>query len=434
MEPGRKSNSPRWENWGSVLGGLTVLKVKALSEPGMYGDGGGLYLCVGPGNAKSWVLRTTVFGRRREFGLGSASLVTLAEAREEALRLRKIARSGGNPETERQRETLNFEEAAEQVYREREKTWKNQKHRESWIASVRNYANPVFGKRPIHTVSTADIIKVLLPIWIERQETAKRLRQRLATIFDWAKGHGYYLRENPVNGVEKALPTVKAEKEHLPALPWQDVPAFVKALREREGVSARALEFLILTAVRSVEAREARWEEVDAAEQAWVIPGERMKRGITHRVPLSPAALAILDQMRGLDMTVVFPSATRDKRGNARPMSDAVFRALFDRMGVTGITVHGFRTSFRVWCSEVAHADWDVAETALSHAAGNQVARAYARSDLFDRRRELMNRWADYVCGEASEGTDNGQQNESVAAPPKPKPKRAKLAKHREKL
>ena len=220
---------------------------------------------------------------------------------------------------------------------------------------------------------------------------------------------------------------------HLPALPWQEVPAFVKALRDREGVSARALEFLILTAVRSVEAREARWEEVDADEQSWVIPGERMKRGITHRVPLSPAALSILNQMRGLDPSVIFPSATSDKRGNARPMSDAVFRALFDRMGITGITVHGFRTSFRVWCSEVAHADWDVAETALSHAAGNQVARAYARSDLFDRRRELMNLWAEYVCGGTHQDTSKDQKNESLHPTERPKPKRIKLPKHRDK-
>ena len=402
----------------------------------MYGDGNGLYLCVGPGNAKSWILRTTVFGRRREFGLGSASLISLAEARDEAQRMRKIARGGGNPDTERRRESLNFEEAAAQVHQERLKTWKNRKHQESWIASVVNYANPIFGKLPIHTVGTAEIIKVLLPIWVEKNETATRLKQRLSTIFDWAKGHGYYLHENPVNGVEKALPTVKATSEHLPSMPWQEVPAFVQALRSREGVSARALEFLILTGVRSVEARGATWDEFDLSEAVWSIPGERMKRGEIHRVPLPPAAKQIVEQMRNLDATYVFPSASRDAKGKNRPMSDAVFRALFDRMGVEGITVHGFRTSFRVWCSEVAHADWDVAELALSHAAGSQVARAYARSDLLDRRRDLMEMWAGFVLGNSELQHRHGDSpptatSESPATAAKAKaPKRRRLPQH----
>ena len=412
------------------MGGLTVLKVKALNEPGMYGDGSGLYLCVGPGNAKSWILRTTVFGKRREFGLGSAALVTLAEAREEAQRMRKIARGGGNPETERSRQSLSFADAARQVYKERQSTWKNQKHRDTWLASVEKHVNPAFGTRPIHTIGTGDVIRALLPIWKERHETANRLKQRLSTIFDWAKGHGYYVGENPVNGIEKALPVVKTKQAHLPAMDWKAVPAFVIELRQREGVSARALEFLILTGVRSVEARGAQWEEFDKSEKLWVIPDTRMKAGEEHRVPLSTPALAILENLAGLDEVFVFPSTVSDQHGRARPMSDAVFRALLDRMGVEKITVHGFRTSFRVWCDEVAHADFSVAEISLSHAVGSSVTRSYARSDLLDRRRSLMDEWAKYVTGGLSIGGVAGGSESSSEAEPH-RNKRVRLPKHR---
>lgn len=379
---------------------LTAAKVKALKEPGMHGDGSGLYLRVGSTGAKSWVLRVVVHGRRRDLGLGSAALVTLGEARETARRLRKIAREGGDPDSERKRESMTFEEAARRVHAQLLPTWKNAKHSSTWISSIETYANPVFGKRPIETVNSADVLRALGPLWTSRAETARRLKQRIATIFDWAKGAGHYPHENPVNGIKKALPVVKGGGKHLAAMPWRGVPGFVDDLARRKGISARTLEFLILTAARSGEARGARWAEIDWDARAWVIPAERMKAGKPHRVPLSDAAMAILEQMRGLDPVLVFPSPVRAKDGSARPQSDAVFVALLKRMGREGFVPHGFRSSFRDWATEFAHADREVAEAALAHTVGNATERAYARSDLFERRRALMDTWAAFVTGE----------------------------------
>jgi len=273
---------------------LTAKKVENLRQPGFHGDGEGLYLKVGKGGAKSWILRTVVHGRRRDLGLGAASLVSLAEARTKARAYRKIAREGGDPDTIRKRESLTFEEAARRVHAQLLPTWKNRKHAETWLATVENYAHPKFGKRPLHTIGTADILSVLSPIWTDKHETAKRLKQRLSTIFDWAKCAGQYPHENPVNGVKKALPTVKQRPEHLAAMMWQKLPTFMQDLREREGVSARTLEFLILTATRSGEARGTRWSELDLEVKEWLVPATRMKRGVPHRVPLSPAAVDVL--------------------------------------------------------------------------------------------------------------------------------------------
>ena len=382
---------------------LTAKKVEHLRLPGFFGDGEGLYLKVGRGGAKSWILRTVVHGRRRDLGLGSASLVSLAEARTKARAYRKIAREGGDPDAVRKRESLTFAEAARRVHAQLMPTWKNRKHAETWLATVENHASARFGNRPLHTIGTADILAVLAPIWTEKHETAKRLKQRLATIFDWAKGAGQYPHENPVNGVKKALPSVKLRPEHLAAMAWCDLPAFMQDLAGRDGISARTLEFLILTATRSGEARGARWREIDLDAREWLIPGARMKRGVPHRVPLSPAAVAVLERVRGLDADLVFPSTQLDPQGEARPQSVMVFKALLGRMGADGFTVHGFRSTFRDWCSESAHADREVAEAALSHATGNEVERAYARSDLFDRRRALMDAWGRFATGKSGE-------------------------------
>ncbi|MCB1470488.1 MAG: integrase arm-type DNA-binding domain-containing protein [Rhizobiaceae bacterium] len=390
---------------------LSARKVDALKLPGRYGDGGGLYLHVAPGGSKSWVLRATVKGRmtpegnpyRVEIGLGSVELVSLAEAREAALPLRKLARDGVNPLDEKRRETLTFKDAAERVHKQLLPTWRNKKHAETWLATVETYAFPTLGGRFLESIGTADILALLSPIWTEKHETAKRLKQRLSSIFDWAKGAGHYPHENPVNGLKKALPVVKRRAEHLPALPWQEVSAFMGDLRQRDGVSARTLEFIILTAARSGEARGARWAEFDLANKVWTVPGERMKRGLPHRVPLSPEALAVVERMQGLDADLVFPGPKRDRKGKAQPQSVMVFKALLKRMKQDDITVHGFRSTFRDWCSESAHAEREVAEAALSHATGNEVERAYARSDLFKRRRTLMETWGRYATGKAGD-------------------------------
>ena len=365
---------------------LSTRRVQSLNEPGMYNDGNGLYLRVGPTGGKSWVLRTVVYGRRRDLGIGSASLVTLAEARESAQRLRKVARAGGDPDAVRKRETLTFEEAAKRVHQSLLPTWRSERHGQIWWAALARNAFPLIGRRPIATIGTADILHVLEPIWTTKFDTANRIKQRLSSIFDWAKGAGHYPHENPVNGVTKALPNFRPLPAHMAALPWQNLPSFTAELGNREGTSARALEFLILTAARSGEVRGTRWSEIDG--NVWTIPADRMKSNRLHRVPLSTQALSLLAKVRGLDPNLIFPSPNRDRQGNARQMSDTVFKALMDRMKRTGLTTHGFRSTFRDWCSECAHA----AELrgSLSHSFGNKVERAYARSDLFERRRTLM--------------------------------------------
>ncbi len=382
---------------------LTARKVETAKSPGMYGDGEGLYLRIGPSGAKSWILRMVVplTNKRRDLGLGPVSLVSLAEAREKSRELRKYIREGGDPDALRKKETLTFAEAARRVHAQLLPTWKNKKHAETWLSSVEAYANPHFGDRLISTVGTADVLKALTPIWTEKNETASRLKQRISAVFDWAKGAGHYPHENPVNGLKKALPKVKASDSHMAALPWSDVPGFMIDLAGREGVSARTLEFIILTAVRSGEARGARWSEIDLTARTWTIPGERMKRGVPHRVPLSAEALAVLAKVKGLDPELVFPSPNRDKDGNGQAQSDMVFKALYKRMSREGFTTHGFRSSFRDWCSESAHAEREIAEAALAHATGNSTERAYARSDLFERRRKLMERWGQYLAGKS---------------------------------
>lgn len=378
---------------------LTARKVETLKEPGMHGDGEGLYLRVGPTLAKSWILRTVVHGRRRELGLGAASLVSLAEARETARALRKVAREGGDPDTIRKRESLTFKDAALRVHKSLLPTWRSEGHGKRWLSSLELYVFPHFGDRPVQTIGSADVMRVLTPIWTEKNDTAKRVKQRLAAIFDWAKGAGHYPHENPVNGLKKALPTIRSRPIHMAALPWQDLPTFMNRLERREGLSARTLEFLILTATRSGEARGACWSEIEGS--TWVIPSERMKSGSAHRIPLSNEALEVLENVRGLDSELIFPSQKREGDGKARPQSDVVFKALMNRMLVDGVTTHGFRSTFRDWCGESAKADREVAEAALAHKMGNMVERSYARSDLFDRRRLLMEIWGRYATGKA---------------------------------
>ncbi|HBZ45321.1 MAG TPA: integrase [Maritimibacter sp.] len=378
-----------------LSGKLTVAKVRQFKEPGRYADGGCLYLVVAPGGSKSWVARLTVRGKQTDLGLGGVSYVTLQEARDETARLRRIARQGGDPAADRRKSKVTFADAAESVFEGLRPTWRNQKHADTWIGTLRKYAYPEFGNRQIETITTADCLKVLSPIWVDKQETAKRLKQRLNTVFDWAKAAGHYSAENPINGITRALPSVKRSAVHLNAMPWQEVPGFFEQLGQRESVAARALEFVILTAARSGEVRLATWDEIDGV--VWTVPGPRMKRGVLHRVPLSAEALGVLDRVRGLDSQFLFPSP----QGRSSPLSDAALMALLRRMGVHGPTVHGFRSAFRDWASDWAHANREVAEAALSHAVGNEVERAYARSDLFKRRAELMKTWGEY-CSQGS--------------------------------
>ncbi len=387
---------------------LTVKGVDAKREPGMYGDGGGLYLRVSPTGSKSWIVRTVIHGKRRELGVGSVGLVTLAEAREKATEMRKAARAGDDPDAARkaaaraskaaaERELMTFGKAAEATHATLLPKWKNKKHADTWLSGLRLHAFPVLANKPLEAITRADILKVLEPVWTTHVETGRRTRQRLHTIFQWAKDEGH-LRDNPVELIGMGLTTVRKTKAHYAALPWRDVPAFWAQLSLRDSASSACLQFIILTAARSGEARGATWAEIDLEGATWNIPAERMKRPKPHRVPLAPEAMAILKTMRGLDPVYCFPSPKRGK-GGVRPLSDMSFKLMYGRMGAEGFTTHGFRSSFRDWCSESAKADPELAEAALSHSTGNAVVQAYARSDLFDRRRDLMDAWARYTTG-----------------------------------
>jgi len=392
---------------------LTVKGVDAKREPGMYADGGGLYLRVGPTGGKSWIVRTVIHGKRRELGIGAVQHLGLADARSRAAEIVGIARAGGDPDADRkaeakaareaqERANMTFERAAKMVHAKLLPSWRNKKHAETWIGSIELHANPKIGRKAIEKIGRDDVLKVLSPIWTEKIETAKRLKQRLELIFDWASGEGHYPHPNPVRGLRLALPKVAAADNHLAAMPWRDLPAFWAELSERDGMSAYCLRFAILTAARSGEARGARWSEIDWEGKIWNLPAERMKRNKPHRVPLAPAAIEILEIVRGLDAEFCFPSPQKAKTGGGKPMSDMAFKLLYNRMEVSGFTSHGFRSTFRDWCSESAKADPELAEAALSHATGNAVTRAYARSDLFDRRRDLMEAWGRFVTGETA--------------------------------
>lgn len=373
---------------------LTVKMVRQLEEPGRYGDGEGLYLHVRKGGSKQWVLRSTINKRRVDIGLGSANVFSPAEARDRARDLQKQIKSGRDPLLERKRadSVPSFEEAARKVWESKRRSWKNAAFTRQWIQSLEDYAFPVFGAWKVNLIESHHVLQVLSPIWLEKQETARRVRQRLRMVFDWARVSGYREAGNPVDGVELALPKQVKKIKHHKALPWRDVPDFMAALDKREGVSALALKFLILTAARSGEVREATWAEIDFNEALWVVAPERMKMNREHRVPLSPQALAILKQAEGFDDIYIFPSP---KPGV--PMSNMVFAALLKRIGHGDLTTHGFRSSFRDWCSDEANADWAVAEAALAHRVGNKTERAYARSDLLERRRKLMGEWASFA-------------------------------------
>lgn len=379
--------------------------VRNLREPGRYGDGNGLYLVVDPSGAKRWLLRVVVQGKRRDIGLGGLSLVTLAEAREKAVAFRRIAREGGDPLAERQKAVVlsvpTFAEAAERVYADHRTTWRNEKHAAQWITTLRTYAVPHIGSKRLDQIDTPDILKVLAPIWLTKPETARRVRQRLGTVFDWAKAAGHRTGDNPVEGVARGLPKQNTEENHHAALPYAGVPAFVKTLRENEaGLSTRlAFEFLILTAGRTSEVLEAEWWEIDERDALWTVPAARMKAKRIHRVPLGTRAMAVLNEARPLAMgsRYLFPGQSGDK-----PLSNTVLLMMLRRMKLdVKVTPHGFRSSFRDWAAETTSFPREVAEMALAHTIENKVEAAYRRSDLLEKRREMMQAWGTFLSDDA---------------------------------
>ena len=387
--------------------GLTALFVRTVGHSGRsgadkHGDRHGLILRILPSGSKQWIWRGTVRGKRMDLGLGGYPYVTLAEARQKAFEYRKTARAGRDPRLSR-RDVPTFEEAAGKVIAIHRASWRSGgKSEAQWRASLRDYAMPQLGTKGVDEITTADVMAVLLPIWSAKPETARRVRQRIGAVMKWAVAQDY--REgNPAGAaIGSALPRHGKSRRHFRALPHGEVAAALDAVRASGAWTGTklAFEFLVLTAARSGEVRQAAWEEMDAGTATWTVPGARMKAGRTHRVPLSSRALEILGEARRVSTagTLVFPSA------NNRVLSPSTLSKLLRENGVDAVP-HGFRTSFRVWCGDTGVAR-EVAEAALAHVVRDKVEAAYARGTLFERRREVMERWGRYVAGSARSGRD----------------------------
>ncbi len=382
---------------------LTAAKVKALTKLGMHHDGRGLYLRVAPGGSKGWMLRATIDGRRRDIGLGGYPAVSLAKARQFADAHRLAVAEGRDPLVEKRRAKMpTFAEAAAKVHEVNLPRWKNGKHTDQWINTLRSHAFPAIGKLPLDRIERRDVLAILGPIWSAKPETARRVRQRIRSVLKWGQAHGYVEHNAAGDGIDGALPPMPRVKAHFRALPYAEIPTALETIDDSPaGLTAKlCMRFLILTAARSGEARGSRWSEVDMESATWTIPGERMKGGRQHVVPLSDPALAALHEAEQLrdDSGLLFPSLR--KRGS--PLSDMSLTKVLRDCGLADrATVHGFRSAFRDWAAERTNAPHAVMERALAHAVADAVEAAYARSDLIVRRRALMAEWGRFVSGTA---------------------------------
>ncbi len=348
------------------------------------------------------MLRVVTGGRRRDLGLGGVGTVSLGEAREEALRLRSLARKGVDLLAERTRRTVpTFAQAAKQVHAQHGASFRNVKHNAQWISSLEDYVFPIFGNRRVDSVDSADVLKALSPIWTDKRETATQVKQRIKVILDWAKASGFRSGDNPTDGLTKVLPKHRAAPKHLPSLAYQAVPKFLTTVPKANASESVRLgfEFLVLTAARTSEVLKATWDEIDIDAETWTVPANRMKAGREHRVPLASRAVEILKQARELsdDGPYVFPGRPK------APLSNMAFLMLLRRLGPTDITVHGFRSSFRDWAADRTNAPHAVCEAALAHSVRDKAEAAYNRTDLFERRRKLMESWANFATGESAE-------------------------------
>ena len=388
---------------------LTALKVARAKRPGMYADGGSLYLRVADGGSKQWMFRYITNGRLRDMGLGPVHTLSLAEAREKAAEARKLRLDGIDP-IERKRalvasvqaanaKAMTFEQCAAAYIASHEAGWSNPKHRWQWRNSLAQHVYPVIGSLPVSLIDTALVMKTIEPLWTSIPETARRVRGRIESILDWARVSGYRAGENPARWrghLDHLLPPKsKVRKvEHLAALPYSKVGAFIATLRQQDSIAAPCLEFIALTVVREGEAINATWPEIDLEARVWTIPPERMKRDNEHRVPLSAPALAVLKAMQAIRHSdYVFPGARQ-----GRPLNGGTVLDLLKHASGADITVHGLRSSFRDWAAECTNFPREVAEMALAHAIPNAVEAAYRRGDLFEKRRKLMDAWAAYCA------------------------------------
>lgn len=387
---------------------LSAKAVENQKRAGYFSDGGGLYLQVTATRSKSWIFRFTIRGKPREMGLGSLNAVSLAEARRMAAECRSLLVVGTDPiearnarnaqEVLKKANAVSFSYCASSFITAHRAGWRNAKHADQWTNTIETYCGPVIGLLPVPHVDTALVLKVLEPIWTVKPETATRLRARIEKVIDWATVRGFRTGENPARWrghLDKLLPALQKKMRvvHHPALPYDQIGAFMTALRAQEGTAARALEFTILTACRTAEVIGATPAEFDLQKALWVIPAARMKAGREHRVPLSPRALEIAREQLKLDGTYAFPG-----QKEKQPLSNMAMLALLARMKRADLTVHGFRSSFRDWASEQTNYPREVAEMALAHAVSDQVEAAYRRGDLFEKRRRLMAEWARYCA------------------------------------
>ena len=397
-----------WE--GVEMGKLTVLSAKALHEPGRHGDGDGLYLHIAPSGSKSWVQRIVIDGRRRDIGLGSYSAVGLAQARTMAASNRTAVSEGRNPLSEKQaakQATRNpapsvptFAEAAIRVIEFRRPIWSNPKHATQWENTMATYAFPVIGDMAVDEITSADILAVLEPIWTAKPETASRVKQRMETIMDWVVTHGHRLDNPAGKALFKVLPRMNREPNHHLALHYSQVGWALSKVRESTSnqLTKLAFEFLVLTAARSGEVRKANWGEILWDRGTWEISHIKMKARRVHRVPLSDRAMEILREawpISGPD-GLVFPSDP-----GCGMSSDMTYNVMLKRLGIPAVP-HGFRSSFTDWAEELMEGYSPAADAALAHKESNKTRRAYKRTDFFNARIGLMQRWSDYVTGRES--------------------------------
>lgn len=399
---------------GRTISKLSATGVAKLKAAGYYGDGGGLWLQVSAAGTKSWIFRFTIAGKAREMGLGALHTFSLAEAREKAHACRKQVSDGIDPIEARNATRLTtaagaaramtFDQCAEAYIETHRAGWRNPKHGEQWTNTLSTYASPVFGKLSVAAVDTALVMKVLTPIWTTKTETAKRVRGRIESVLSWATVQKHRQGDNPARWrghldqlLAKPEKIPGAKVEHHAALPYVQIGAFMRKLRAEQGTAARAVELIILTATRTSEVLNATVSEFDHDTKVWTIPGERMKAGEEHRVPLSkPAMRLITSAIPEEGSPYLFPGA---KEG--RPLSNMAGLQLLKRMGYGEFTVHGFRSTFRDWAAEQTNIPREVAEAALAHKVKDKTEAAYLRADLLEKRAKLMQAWADYCSREA---------------------------------
>lgn len=393
---------------------LTPKFVETVTKPGLHADGHGLHLLVGPTGGKSWVFRYKFDRKSHDMGLGPLHTVSLKEARRKALTCRQQRLDGLNPLAEKRRarlpapEIMTFEQCARQYIRDRRAEWKGTASETQWTQSLRDYAFPRIGRLSVTEIDTGAVMRCLDPIWREKTVAASRLRGRIESVLGWATARGYRSGENPARWrghLENLLPRSSRLKRVTPhaALPADEIPILLGALAGRQGVSARAIEFVILTAARTSEAIGARWDEINFSEKLWTVPASRMKGGLEHRVPLSPPALAVLESLAQIRQgALIFPG-----RSEGRPLGRNTMAALLQTMEYGSATILGLRAAFATWAAERTNFASEIRESCLAHKVGSAVERSYRRSDFLVKRRQLLEAWARFCTTPPVQSLDN---------------------------